>query len=253
MNKYSITALLLVLCFHSGITLSAQNLYALSDIKSFGVASDDNQALMYLGTDKDFNVKGICFLMVKQARSIIPLTEITATVDGKVYPLHGLRPKNSKEGTELVCTLGSEAIDYLAAIVKSSRSNVSFDFNGEVRKFTFDTAMFGKVISGDRVVLNQILSDYKKGVRAPVMYNQSGPINIKNNEDVLSNDTNEAKFQKSDQYLNEIWTSLSDDTKKRLLPTQRKWIKYKDLTCKGDVVCQTEMTNKRIEDISKEK
>ncbi|WP_265103321.1 lysozyme inhibitor LprI family protein [Klebsiella quasipneumoniae] len=42
-----------------------------------------------------------------------------------------------------------------------------------------------------------------------------------------------------------MWNKLPSETRRKLLPSQREWIKQKD-TCRRDTECLTDMTNKRI-------
>ena len=63
--------------FVSGITTASSTVYFLPEAKSAGVASSDKNALMFLGMDRDVNLKGICFAMTKQSSSIVPLVDIT--------------------------------------------------------------------------------------------------------------------------------------------------------------------------------
>ncbi|MCT4713448.1 lysozyme inhibitor LprI family protein, partial [Enterobacteriaceae bacterium H18W14] len=77
------------------------------------------------------------------------------------------------------------------------------------------------------------------------------PINTNNTKNTIS-DVQE-KFNESDKKLNVLWKSFSSDTRKKLLPEQRKWIKQKDNFCKTDINCLTDMTNKRIADLSNRK
>ncbi|MCX8984735.1 hypothetical protein [Citrobacter portucalensis] len=60
----------------SGVTLissisAVSTVYFLPEAKSAGVASNDQNALMFLGMDRDVNLNGICFAMAKQS-SIVP-------------------------------------------------------------------------------------------------------------------------------------------------------------------------------------
>ncbi|WP_228201202.1 hypothetical protein [Klebsiella pneumoniae] len=85
--------------FVSGLTTASSTVYFLPEAKSMGVASSDKNALMFLGMDRDVNLKGICFAMTKQSSSIVPLVDITATTDNGRFTMHGLRPNvsDSKE------------------------------------------------------------------------------------------------------------------------------------------------------------
>ncbi|MEH3917623.1 hypothetical protein [Enterobacter asburiae] len=121
--------------FVSGLTTASSTVYFLPEAKSAGVASSDKNALLFLGMDRDVNLKGICFAMTKQSSSIVPLVDITATTDNGRFAMHGLRP-NVSDTKEVACSFGSEAGDFLTGISKSTAVNVKLDFNGEIRNYS---------------------------------------------------------------------------------------------------------------------
>lgn len=232
----------------SSIAMAANNLYVLPEMKSVGVASDDEQALLFLGMDRNGDMKGVCFALEKQAGSIIPVADINATVDNKQFMLAGIRPDHADETKELVCSVGSKADEYMIALTKSARSNVVFNFNGETRRYSFDTVSFSKFASGDKATIQQARDNYKNGIRAPATQSKSKAGKSKPqpeaNHYAAKND--EEAHQLSELKINDTWKSLSSDTRKRLLPAQREWIKHKESVCKADITCLTRMTNERI-------
>ncbi len=182
--------------------------------KITGVASSDKNALMFLGMDRDVNLKGICFAMTKQSSSIVPLVDITATTDNGRFTMHGLRP-NVSDTKEVACSFGSEASDFLTGISKSTAVNVKLDFNGEIRNYSFDTTEFGKMLTANgKGLWEKAAKDYAQGVRAPVFYS-SGSEAPKNNAVTSNVDTH--SYKASDEKLNSVWKSLSPETRKRLL------------------------------------
>lgn len=235
----------------SGIAIASNNVYSLPELKSIGVASDDDKALMFPAMDRSDDFKGVCFALAKQVTSIVPTTDINATVDSARFTLIGLRPNNTDESKELVCILGSQATEFFSAVIKSSRTNIEFDFSGEVRRYSFDTTAFKKISSGDKNIAEQINIDYKNGIRAPVFYSQSHvakpsiPMNTENND--------ETSYNVSDQKLNSAWNNLNPDIRRRLLPSQREWIKQKDAVCKTNFSCLARMTNDRIKTIESQR
>ncbi|MGS6179915.1 lysozyme inhibitor LprI family protein [Enterobacter sichuanensis] len=234
--------------FVSGLTTASSTVYFLPEAKSMGVASSDKNALMFLGMDRDVNLKGICFAMTKQSSSIVPLVDITATTDNGRFTMHGLRP-NVSDSKEVACSFGSEAGDFLTAISKSTTVNVKLDFNGEIRNYSFDTTEFGKVLTANgQSVGEKAAKDYAQGVRAPVFYS-SGSEAPKNNAVTSNVDTH--SYKASDEKLNSVWKSLSPETRKRLLPSQREWIKHKS-GCNNEQKCLTDMTNNRIRELESE-
>lgn len=61
----------------------------------------------------------------------------------------------------------------------------------------------------------------------------------------------EAEYSIADKKLNDIWRDLPSETRKSLLPSQRKWIKQQAI-CNQDTKCLIEMTNKRITELESE-
>ncbi len=234
----------------SGIAAGSSTVYALPDAKSFGVASSDQKALMFLGMDKDANLKGICFAMVKQSTSIVPMVDINATTDHGRFIMHALRPNIDDDTKEAVCSLGSEAGDFITGISTSTFSNVKLDFNGEIRSYRFDTTEFAKLLtqSDSQRIAKKAFADYAKGVRAPVFYEKSNEIFENNNPPHTLEPDN---YKVSDKKLNFIWKNLDAGTRKRLLPSQREWIKQKSI-CNNDQQCLIDMTNKRIIELEAE-
>lgn len=72
--------------------------------------------------------------------------------------------------------------------------------------------------------------------------------NIKNED---NSDVSQKAYNISDQKLNDTWNKLNKDIRKKLLPSQREWIKSKSI-CNGNWVCLTDMTNKRIFELEAE-
>lgn len=234
----------------SGITSASSTVYFLPEAKSAGVASSDQKALMFLGMDRDVNLKGICFAITKQSSSIVPLIDITATTDNGRFTIHGLRPKNNDDTKELVCSLGSETGDFLTGIAKSTTVNVKMDFNGEIRNYSFNTTEFRKILSANgQGVWEKAAKDYAQGVRAPIFYNNNREA-TKNNVATTNVDTR--SYEASDEKLNSVWKSLNPETRKQLLPSQREWIKQKS-DCKNEQKCLIDMTNKRITELESER
>lgn len=233
----------------AGITAASSTVYFLPEAKSAGVASSDQKALMFLGMDRDVNLKGICFAMAKQSSSIVPLVDITATNDNGRFTMHGLRPNNTDDTKELVCSLGSEAGDFLTGIVESTTVNVKMDFNGEIRSYNFNTTEFRKILTANgQGVWDKAVKDYAKGVRAPIFYNNNREA-TKNNTAISNVDTH--SYEASDEKLNLVWKNLSPETRKRLLPYQREWIKQKS-DCNNEQKCLINMTNNRIRELETE-
>ncbi|ESN11514.1 lysozyme inhibitor LprI family protein [Enterobacter hormaechei] len=61
----------------------------------------------------------------------------------------------------------------------------------------------------------------------------------------------EEKYRITDKKLNDTWKNLSSETRKKLLPSQRKWIKQQ-ATCNQVTQCLIDMTNKRITELEVE-
>ncbi|OUE72257.1 hypothetical protein AZ006_000415 [Citrobacter freundii] len=90
--------------------------------------------------------------------------------------------------------------------------------------------------------------DYAQGVRAPIFYNNNREA-TKNNAVTSNVDTH--SYKASDEKLNSVWKNLSPETRKRLLPSQREWIKQKS-GCNNEQKCLTDMTKNRIRELESE-
>ncbi|BBJ59533.1 MULTISPECIES: lysozyme inhibitor LprI family protein [Enterobacter] len=97
-------------------------------------------------------------------------------------------------------------------------------------------------------VWEKAAKDYAQGVLAPVFYNSDSEA-PKNNAVTSNVDTH--SYKASDDKLNSVWKNLSSDTRKRLLPAQREWIKQKS-DCNNEQKCLTDMTNNRIRELESE-
>ena len=97
-------------------------------------------------------------------------------------------------------------------------------------------------------VWEKAANDYAQGVRAPVFYS-SGSEAPKNN--AVTSNVDKHSYKASDEKLNSVWKSLSPETRKRLLPSQREWIKHKS-GCNNEQKCLTDMTNNRIRELESE-
>lgn len=58
----------------------------------------------------------------------------------------------------------------------------------------------------------------------------------------------EEVYRIADKKLNDTWRNLPSETRKSLLPSQRKWIKQQAI-CNQDTKCLIKMTNKRITEL----
>ncbi|MCW2475919.1 MULTISPECIES: hypothetical protein [unclassified Symbiopectobacterium] len=146
---------------------AANNVYVIPEVKSFGVASNDNKAVIFLGLDKYGQFKGMCFALKDKFHSIIPVVDIDVTFDNKRLNLHGMRP-NVDDEKEVVCILGSEATDFLNSLNGSNNLNAKLNFNGQMKKYAFDIKDFNRIANNDKEYMKKLADDYKKGRRAPL-------------------------------------------------------------------------------------
>ncbi|MBA0217351.1 hypothetical protein H0248_08230 [Pectobacterium brasiliense] len=146
---------------------AASNVYVIPEVKSFGVASDDNKAVIFLGMDKNRQFKGMCFALKDKIHSIIPLVDIDVTFDTKRLTLHGMRP-NVDDEKELVCILGSEGDNFLNAFQGAKSLYTKLNFNGVLKKYNFDIKEFNKILNGDKDYVKRLSDNYNNGIRAPL-------------------------------------------------------------------------------------
>lgn len=91
----------------------------------------------------------------------------------------------------------------------------------------------------------QISKNWEKAC-ANKSYSQNKSKAIPANINTLKTPANaENEYRTADKKLNDTWKNLPYETRKALLPSQRKWIKQQ-ATCNQDTQCLIDMTNKRI-------
>ncbi|MEX5412684.1 lysozyme inhibitor LprI family protein [Enterobacter ludwigii] len=77
-------------------------------------------------------------------------------------------------------------------------------------------------------------------------YSKNKTKNFKNDRNTRKKPINlEEEYRIADKRLNDVWKELPSETRKALLPSQRKWIKQQ-ATCNQDTKCLIDMINKRI-------
>lgn len=77
--------------------------------------------------------------------------------------------------------------------------------------------------------------------------------NITTDHDKLSIQLSpEEDYRIVDKKLNDIWKQLPSETRKSLLPSQRKWIKQQAI-CNQDTQCLIDMTNNRIRELESQR
>lgn len=91
----------------------------------------------------------------------------------------------------------------------------------------------------------QISKNWKKAC-ANKSHSQNKSKDIPANINTLKTPANaENEYLTADKKLNDTWMNLPSQTRKALLPSQRKWVKQQ-ATCNQDTKCLIDMTNKRI-------
>ncbi|EKZ2445563.1 hypothetical protein CITFRE_19240 [Citrobacter freundii] len=87
---------------------------------------------------------------------------------------------------------------------------------------------------------------------ADKVYSQNKAKNITTDHDKLTTPSSlEEDYHIADKKLNDTWKELPSETRKSLLPSQRKWIKQQAI-CNKDTQCLIDMTNKRITELESE-
>lgn len=166
---------------------------------------------------------------------------------------------------EEMCKAGAPTKDELKVFIKESNE---IDIDEQLRKMPYEGRLlmeeaaklngttFREMFIDD--VTNAAAKNWEKACSEKSYLKKSK----KKGSDSKNDDTepnfeseDKADFSKeynvSDRKLNDAWQNLNKETRKRLLPAQRQWIKSKS-ACNGNWECLTNMTNERILELEAE-
>lgn len=173
----------------------------------------------------------------------------TATTDKPFHRWESIKMLKSQSERD-VCANGAPTREELEYLMRNDKQfNTKFD--KDIQNFPPDTRMIleeGAKLHGmslREAMLSDILTATTKNWKTACDKLATSP-SLKADAPA----SNSTSYQLSDQKLNETWRKLDADTRKRLLPQQRLWIKQKDSICKTDTKCLTDMTNDRINELN---
>lgn len=173
----------------------------------------------------------------------------TATTDKPLHRWESIKMlKSQSEGD--VCAKGAPTREELEYLMRNDKEfNATFDEG--IQKFPPDVRMIieeGAKLHGmslREAMLSDVLTSTTNAWKTTCDKLATSP-SLKADAPA----SNSTSYQLSDQKLNDTWRKLDADTRKRLLPQQRIWIKHKDSICKTDIKCLTDMTNDRITELN---
>lgn len=158
------------------------------------------------------------------------------------------------------CKQGAPTKDEIKAYIKES-NDPDFDIDKQLRAIPYDYRLLmeeGAKLKG--LTLREMLiedvatkasQNWEKAC-SNKSYLQNKTKNITPEHNKLTPPTNiDEEYRIAEKKINETWKRLPSDTRKVLLPSQRKWIKQQ-ATCNQDTQCLIDMTNKRIIELEAE-
>lgn len=149
-----------------------------------------------------------------------------------------------------ICKQGTPTKDEIRAYINESK-DPNIDIDKQLRAIPYEYRLMmeeGAKLKG--LTLREVFIDDVSSVSAkkwqetclkmakPVVNNSQKP-------KAFSTSVLTQKYNEVDSKLNEVWKALSSESRKKLLPSQRRWIKHQ-ASCNQDIQCLIDMTNKRI-------
>ncbi len=159
-----------------------------------------------------------------------------------------------------VCKRGAPTKEEVKVYIKES-GDPSFNIDKQLQTIPYEYRLImeeGAKVKGyslREMMIEDIATTVSKSWEracADKSYFQNKEKNIATDHDKLTIPvSSEEKYLIADKKLNDTWKSLSPETRKRLLPSQREWIKQKS-SCNNEPKCLTDMTNNRIRKLESE-
>ncbi|AUZ65610.1 DUF1311 domain-containing protein [Citrobacter amalonaticus] len=159
-----------------------------------------------------------------------------------------------------VCKRGAPTKEEVKVYIKES-GDPSFNIDKQLQTIPYEYRLImeeGAKLKGytlREMMIEDIATKVSKSWEracADKSYFQNKAKNITTDHDTLTTPvSSEEEYRIADKKLNDTWKSLSPETRKRLLPSQREWIKKKS-DCKNEQKCLVDMTNNRIRELESE-
>lgn len=158
------------------------------------------------------------------------------------------------------CKQGAPTKDEIKAFIKES-NDPDFDIDKQLRAIPSDYRLLmeeGAKLKGLTLremfiedVATKASQNWEKAC-SNKSYLQNKTKNITPEHNKLTSPINiDEEYRIAEKKINETWKRLPSDTRKVLLPSQRKWIKQQ-ATCNQDTQCLIDMTNKRSTELEAE-
>lgn len=155
------------------------------------------------------------------------------------------------------CKEGAPTKDEIKAFIKES-NDPDFDIDKQLQAIPYDYRLLmeeGAKLKGLTLremfiedVATKASQNWEKACAKKLSFENKIKIPIDDHNNLTTPLNIEEKYRIADKRLNDTWRNLPSETRKSLLPSQRKWIKQQAI-CKQDAKCLIEMTNKRITEL----
>lgn len=168
--------------------------------------------------------------------------------------------KGMFENEDAVCKRGAPTIEEVKVFIKESDAP-ELNIDKQLQAITYENRLImeeGAKLKGytlREMMIEDIATKVSKSWEracADKSYFQNKAKNITTDHGKLTTPhSSEEDYRIADKKLNDTWKELPPETRKSLLPSQRKWIKQQAI-CNQDTQCLIDMTNKRITELESE-
>jgi len=179
--------------------------------------------------------------MLIDKQSITIKTRITEKCSSKTIISSRKLTKEMLRNESETCKQGAPTKDEIKAYIKES-NDPDMDIDKQLRAVPYEYRLLMEDVATkaaqnwEKACANKPSLDNKIKTSMDDHNHFTTPLNM------------EAEYRIADKKLNDIWRDLPSETRKFLLPSQRKWIKQQAI-CNQDTKCLIKMTNKRITEL----
>ncbi|ENC18355.1 lysozyme inhibitor LprI family protein [Escherichia coli] len=155
------------------------------------------------------------------------------------------------------CKRGAPTKDEIRAYINESK-DPNIDIDKQLRAIPYEYRLMmeeGAKLKGltlREVFIEDVASVSAKKWQETCLKMTKPVVNNSQKPKTLSTSVLTQKYNEVDSKLNKVWKDLSSESRKKLLPSQRTWIKHQAY-CNQNIQCLIDMTNNRINELEAEK
>lgn len=149
-----------------------------------------------------------------------------------------------------ICKQGAPTKDEIKAYIKES-NDPYIDIDKQLQSIPYEHRLKmeeGAILKGltlREVFINDVSSVSAKKWQETCLKMAKPVVNNSQKPKTFPTSVLAQKYNEVDSKLNEVWKTLSSESRKKLLPSQRTWIKHQ-ASCNQNIQCLIDLTNKRI-------